>query len=142
MFDFLIRGEINDDAVRVMTLMQLAMTKYGTAARDELTAQIRSDFESTHCDADSYRVTFCYKELEEFLFSFDIADPSDRERTLSACGRGKYTGINIYAGSKNDWFCTVEGGIGFHPTRGAKVLAKALAKKYGIPDMTQAFEAT
>ena len=138
MFDFLIRGEVSDDAVRVRTLMQLALNKYGTAAQDELTAQIRSDFEITHCDADRYRVTFCYKELEEFLFSFDVSRSSDAERTLSASGRGKYAGIGIYANTKGDWFCTVERGVSFQPTRAAKVLAKTLAKKYGVSDMTEA----
>lgn len=122
--------------------MQLALNKYGSAVRDELAAQVRSDFESAYCDADGYRVTFCYKELEEFLFTFDVLRSSGTERTLSASGRGKYAGIEIYANTVGDWFCTVEGGISFRPTRAARVLARALAKKYGVPDMTKAFGAT
>lgn len=137
MFGFLISAEVNDDSVKVKTLMDMALQKYASLPEAQLKLSIANDFDKDYCDVDTYYVTFVYRELEDFLFSLETTKHDGIAPTLSVSGRGKYAGIMIQATTDGDWYSNVSGGVAYQPTGGARSMAKIMEKKFGVTDMTK-----
>jgi hypothetical protein len=139
MFGFLIGAEVNDDAVKLKTLIDMARAKYAAMADGELRTAVATEFDKNHYRLESEAVTFVYPELEEFLITLDSKPQSTGPRSVSALGRGRYAGVMIQVMPDGDWFCVVKGGMAYEPTGGARKIARVLTKKYGVQDMIKRF---
>lgn len=143
MFGFLIGSEVNDDAVALKKLTDMALNKYASLTHDQLAEVISRDFDekhrffSVHFALTGIYANFVFPELIEFQFS--VSDPGFGEKLngLSVSGRGKYLGFMLYV-SKNgsDWRCSVSNGIAYRATGGARKLVKVMSNKYGITDIS------
>lgn len=136
LFGFLIRGEVNDDAVRLKALVDQVVAKYMSLTHEELMEVVPRDFpaELYHAVENDDVMNFTFPDVKEFLFMLHTSEGNNN--SLTAIGRGKYAGFTLYT-SDSPWFCSVEDGITYRATGGAKMLAKLMAKKFGISDMTK-----
>lgn len=137
MFGFLIGAEVNDDAVKLKTLIDMAIAKYAGLDEAHLKAAVAKDFDKDHCHIDTHRVSFAYPDFEEFLFSLEATQHPGIAKSVTVMGRAKYAGFMVHGNAEGSWFCTAKGGIRYQPTGGARSMAKLMAKKYRIADMTK-----
>jgi len=140
LFGFLIGGEVNDDAVALKKLTDMAINKYAALEYDQLVEAISHDFDEEHRYIDSSDINFVYKELEEFQFSIRKSYSSEEFNDLSAFGLGKYAGVMLQVINGLDWHCSVSDGIAYSATGGAKKLVKVLESKYDIRDISDAMK--
>lgn len=137
MFGFLIKGEVNDDAVRLKALADQAMAKYMPMTREQLKEAVHRDFPADLHHIDDFSVNFVFPDLGEFLFMLDTGrGKDDDDRFLSVQGRGKYAGFMLHA-SRDNWHCSVSDGIAYRATGGAKKLVQLMESKFGILDMSK-----
>ncbi|QIG47939.1 hypothetical protein G5V57_09550 [Nordella sp. HKS 07] len=134
MFGFLIRSEVNDDAVRLKTLVDQAVSRYLSLSREELKTTIPQAFPESLHHIDHSGVNFIFPEFKEFLFMLKTG--YDAHMSLSVLGRGKYAGFILSVGDKN-WNCSVSDGIAYRATGGAKKLAQLMEKKFNVFDATR-----
>jgi hypothetical protein len=136
MFGFLIKGEVNDDAVRLKTLTDQVFSSYMALDREKLNEAISRDFPGDLHHADNFSVNFIFPTFGDFLFMLNIGSGKNSfDRFLSVQGRGKYAGF-ILSASRDTWTCSVKDGFQFRATGGAKKLAQLMEKKFSVMDMT------
>jgi hypothetical protein len=129
-FGFLIGGEVNDEAVALTKLTDLAVNRYSALKREQLVEAIERDFDQDHRYIGASEINFVYPELEHFQFGFD------QSINLTVIGRGRYAGfmLNVIDSSRA---CSVSDGIAYRATGGAKKLVKVLVKKFGLTDTSE-----
>lgn len=137
MFGFLITGEVNDDAVRLKTMTDLALSRYLPHTIDELRDLMAHDFTEKEYRIDFHdNVTWTFPDLPMFQFTFDTRRFSGEiERGLTVIGMGKYAGFTLHATSKN-WICSVSNGLTYRATGGARKLARLMVKKFDVSNTT------
>ncbi len=134
MFGFLIKSEVNDDAVRLKTIVDDLVARYGKLHTNERPAALNRDFPG-NVHADEYNVTIQIARLNYFSFTYALsATPMDPD-TIMVTGLGKYAGFMMFA-SPRAAHCEASDGILTRSTAGAKKLARTLDKKFGISDLT------
>lgn len=136
MFAFLIKKEVNDDAVRLKLLCDKALNDYLLVPYDEALNLARDRFQSRSFYLSSDEFGFVFAELPEFQFArsrnFPFGD------CLFATGRGKYHGFQLWIKSDGqDCMCSVYDGVSSSATGGARKLAKLMEKKYNVQDITK-----
>lgn len=137
MFGFLIKGEVNDDAVKLKTFAEMAVKKYANVSFNEAKKIVESDFMESARYIDSNQCNFYYEELPEFQFSLDRG-LDEVPLTLSVFGKGKYAGFMLQAIKGGDtWQCSTHDGIAYRATGGAKKLAQTMEKKFGFRDFSK-----
>lgn len=72
MFGGLIKGDVNDDAVRLKTLTDLAISKYLPLSRDELEVALKRDFPREMSSVDDFSANFTFQNAPEFTFRIDL----------------------------------------------------------------------
>ena len=136
MFGFLISGEVNDDAVALKKLTDMAINKYADLHDKQLDEAISHNFDESHRSIEARNINFVFNELEDFLFSLDISPSESATHNLSIFGRGKYAGFLLQVGEGSNWQCSASDGAAYRATGGARKLVKVLIKKYGITDFS------
>jgi hypothetical protein len=136
MFGFLIAGEVNDDAVKLKTFADIAISKYINLTRSDFEAAISKDFPSDRRYSDRHYISFRYPELREFLFSIDIPEQGELSHHLTAFGEGRYAGFMLQV-NKAEWHCSVSNGISYNATGGAKKIAQIMENKFGVKNITR-----
>lgn len=134
-FGFLIKGEVNDDAVRLKQIVDQALNKYGHLDQLELEETLRRDFPSDHLFIGRDDATFVHPNIEYFPCHL-MVEPKDADArwSLSVHGRGKYAGFLLHASTRG-WHCSVSDGIAYRATGGARKLARTMCKKFDVTDM-------
>lgn len=137
MFGFLIKGEVNDEAVRLKAIADLAARKYCFLKFEQACAAIAIDFAERQRFIQHKVCGFQYPELLDFQFHLDGAlDPSPIP--LSIFGHGKYAGFLLQSSDGGArWHASVEDGISYRATGGAKMLLKILEKRFGVRDLAK-----
>ena len=133
MFSFLIRHEVNDDAVKLKTFCDSVIKRYLGLDGTELLRAIERDFPAERRYIDSRECSFVFEEIPEFIFHVDgnfAAGPH-----LLIQGRGKYQGFMLQFMMNNEtWICSARHGIVTAATGGARKLVKVMCRKYDIDD--------
>lgn len=134
MFGFLIKNEVNDDAVRLKTVVDDLVARYGDLPTADRPAALQRDLvDKVHVD--EHNVTFQVSRLDYFTFTYALsATPMDPD-TIMVTGLGKYAGFMMFA-SPRSAHCEASDGILKRSTAGATKLARTLDKKFGISDLT------
>lgn len=134
MFGWLIKNEVNDDAVRLKTLADMAASKYCRLSFKDACVAVKGDFNDQQRYVDHNSCTFVFEDFPDFQFSLDHF-PVDGALSLSAHGRGKYAGCMLQTtdGGAN-WHGSVSDGIAYRATGGAKKMMELLEKKFGVRD--------
>lgn len=140
MFSGLIKGDVNDDAVRLKTLTDQAISKYLPLSRDELEAALKRDFLRELSFVDDFSANFTFENAPEFTFMImlTISRSDVFVSSLTVQGFGKYAGFSLSANasSTDHWFCSVLEGVSRRPpTGGAKKLVKVMGAKFDVPDL-------
>ncbi len=135
MFGFLIKGEVNDDAVKLKTFAEMAVKKYAHLSFDEAKKAVESDFDEGKRYIDEYHCTWIYDELPDFQFILSKG-VGDEVFTLMANGRAKYAGFMLHVGDIGEqWYASVQDGISYRATGGAKKLIQLMGNKFGVENM-------
>jgi hypothetical protein len=137
MFGFLIAGEVNDDAVALKQLTDMAVNKYANLSKKELIAAVSHDFDEYHRHIDFNAVSFTFRELSEFRFSLDLLSADRPPYALTVSGNAKYLGFMLSSPPKSKWACSWSHGIGYRATAGAKKLVKVMDRKFDILDTSK-----
>lgn len=136
MFGFIVKSEVNDDAVRLKMVIDRSLSKYGNLSADELKIRIEKDYPPPSSYIGDREINFTTPDADNFLFSFDLfREPF----SFSAHGRGKYAGFMLIA-SDGRFSCSASDGLTYSATGGAKTLAKTMVKKYGALDIDKALK--
>jgi len=139
MFGFLIKREVNDDAVRLNTLSGLAAKRYCHLSFDDACHLVTADFDPKLRHIDKLGCTFDYPGLAHFQFHLDRGLASTH-LALSVFGEGKYFGFMLQTGDGGQkWQASVEDGAAYRATGGAKVLIEVMEKKFGVRNFTKLF---
>ncbi|MDP7546243.1 MAG: hypothetical protein QGF20_03035 [Alphaproteobacteria bacterium] len=131
-FGFLISGAVNDDAVKLKTFTDMALSKFGGLSAAEQSDAIEKEFNKEHCHVDLHEANFRFKELDDFLFSFSESFEPGKPRSLSVHGKGRYMGFMLQVINGGSWSCSVSDGIAYSATGGAKKLQQVMKKKFGV----------
>lgn len=138
MFGFLISGEVNDDAVRLKTFVDMALNKYAYLEEySDLKSAVEANFDKRARHTDAQQVSFVYPELTEFQFCLDSSKFDKPMFPLNVIGRGKYSGFMLTVIEAEKWNCSVSDGISYKATGGAKKLASIMEKKFDVLDMSK-----
>lgn len=137
-FSTLIKDEVNDVAVKLKTLTDLAAAKYLPMSDEELKAALPRDFPVDHYQIGSDTAMFVFPDMSDFSFMLSTFTGS---KQLMINGRGKYTGITLFVHEGGVWHCSVEDGVVYSATGGAKKLAQVVQQKFGIKDMKSLWSA-
>lgn len=129
-----IRSEVGLDAVKLMKLTDVALTKYLPMPEDALMATLPQDFPSDCYGLDLDAVTFVYPNMSDFYFTLSENTGS---KSLCVTGRRRYAGFTLFAPDHGHWHCYAQEGIAQAATS-AKTLAELIEKKFGIRDMSNA----
>jgi len=132
-FSAIVKTEVNDDAAELMTLTDLALTKYLLLSEDELMAALQLDFPSGHYGFDLDALTFVFPNMSDFYFTLSENTGS---KSLCVTGRRKYAGFTLFVPDRGYWHCSAWEGIAHSETGGAKALAQLIEKKFGIRDIS------
>lgn len=137
MFGFLIKGEVNDDAVKLKTFAGMAVKNYMHFSFNEAKKAIESDFEDSKRSIGEHHCTWIYAELPDFQFILSKG-VGDEVFTLMANGRAKYAGFTLYVGDGGkQWSASVQDEICYRATGGAKKLIQLMENKFGIENMSK-----
>lgn len=68
-YSVIIKEQVNDDAVKLMTLTDLALTKYLSMSQEELMEALPLDFPGDHFGFDLDAVTFVFASMSDFYFT-------------------------------------------------------------------------
>jgi hypothetical protein len=134
-FSAIVKNEVNDDAVKLMRLTDLAVTKYLSMSDEELMAVLPLDFPSEHYGFDLDAVTFVFPDMSDFYVTLSENTGS---KSLCVTGRRRYAGFTLFVPNDGYWHCSAREGITHSATGGAKSLAQLLEKKFGIRDISSA----
>jgi hypothetical protein len=137
MFGFLHRGMVNDDAVLLHNLVDRAIRDYASLSPAEVRNAVDRDFEDPFKLIDQRRVYFTYTELAEMDIGFHRLGDDDDVHELNVIGKGKYTGFQLQAFGNGNSQCWAINGRTFRATGPAKSLAKTMARKYGIDNVSR-----
>lgn len=129
MFSFLIKGEVNDDAVRLKAFVDKALSKYASLSRAELEEVVVQDFPDEQHYLESHSVNVYPTELKDFGFMLDATGALGFH--LTAMGHGKYAGFMLHA-SRDTMHCSWSDGLSYSATGGAKKLVEMMEKKFDI----------
>jgi hypothetical protein len=101
-FSALIRGAVNDDAVKLKTLADLVVAKYLPMSGEQLKAALTRDFPRDNYDIGLNDVTFVFPDLPEFSFMVDAVEAGAnslsvvaREGTRASCSSSPMNGFGI-----------------------------------------------
>ncbi len=130
-FSALIKNEVNDDAVKLKTLTDLAVAKYLPMSDEELKAVLPLDFPGDHYAIDFDTATFVFPDMSDF--SFNLSETMGA-KSLVVLGTGRYAGFSLFV-SDGARYCGARGTNATSATGGAKKLALLMEKKFGIQDM-------
>ncbi len=139
MFGWLIKGEVNDDAVRLKALADRVISKYLPLSRDDLEAAVKRDFPGEQSFFDRSDGTLVFQEAPEFTFGINInfLGTDDPVSGLTVSGIDKYAGFSLNVSAEGLWFCSAEDGVFARVTAGSKKLVKAMKAKFGVPDQKE-----
>lgn len=134
---FAIKGEANDRAVRLKTLIDLA-AKYLDLSTDALVEAVRRDFPGSQSNVDGDCAGFVFSGAPEFQFFINGIDKEKPARSIMVMGRGELTGYTLYGNEGGaTWFSTACKGPLTDATGAAKKLAKTMQVKFGIEDFSR-----
>ena len=137
MFGFLIRSEVNDDAVRLKMLVEQIVARYIPLNEGDLEKTIKADLPTQQYFRDRNYFTLLFPELDMFDFLLDTSRWEQvSDRAISVHGKGKYYGFVLFASTER-WHCSVENGVAYRATGGAKKLAQVMEKKFNILNMSR-----
>jgi len=137
MFSFLIRSEVNDVAVQLKTLADVAAAKYCNVSFETACAAVAADFDERNRHIDMHACTFVYSDLPAFQFYFP-KQSTCVVVTLSAIGHGRYAGFMLAShDAGKGWYASVQDGIAYRATGGAKALVKMMEKKFRVRNTNQ-----
>ena len=113
MFGFLIGNEVNDDAVALKKLTDMALNKYAALRYDDLAESVSRDFDEKHHHIDPHNVCFTFRELEGFQFCIKKSYREGAFNDISVFGRGKYAGILLQVTGGTNWSSSVTDGMAY-----------------------------
>lgn len=135
MFGWLIRGEVNDDAVRLKTVAEMVAPKYCTHRFPEACAAVTADFPETHRHIDPFYCNFSFSQLEAFNFSIDRGT-GESPLALNVLGRGKYHGFMLQTmDGGSEWWASLTSSDYFPATGGARTMKDTFVRKLNARDM-------
>ena len=126
--------KVNSDAVKLMRLTDVALTKYLPMPEHALMAVLPEDFPSDCYGLDLDAVTFVYPNMSDFYFTLSENTGS---KSLCITGRRHYAGFTLFVPDRGHWHCYAQEGIA-HAATSARALAQFIEKKFGIRDMSAA----
>jgi hypothetical protein len=132
-----VETEVDEDALKLMTLIDVALTRYLPMSEDELMAALPADFTPDHYSFDLDALTFVFPTLPNFYFTL-----SENMGSISLCvtGRRYYTGFTLFVPAHGRWHCS-SGGAASDPGRsGTSALAQLIERKFGIRDISSTLE--
>lgn len=134
---FAIKGEVNDRAVQLKTLVDMAK-RYLDLPTDALNAAVQRDFPGQQSAVENDCATFVYPDAPEFQFYINHTDLEASKRSLMVRGRGELTGyvLHVNDGGTN-WFSVASDGPLTSATGAARKLAKTMQTKFGIDDLSR-----
>lgn len=130
--------EVNDVAVTLKTLTDLALKRYVTLSHDQLAEAMSRDFNGKSCRIGAHDISFVFAELPNFQFNLTLTHDNSCHN-LWVRGRGKYAGFMLIVDG-SDWSCSANDGISYRATNEAKTLVEVMGEKYGIVDFNEHFK--
>lgn len=134
MFGFLIGREVNDDAVRLDSLVYRITKNYMQLVPSALIERVKQDFDVYHRGIGDDAVSIMFPESETFLFHIYTKGTFAGE--LQCLGQGKYAGFNLHW-TPSRKTVNVMDSLSYRATGGAKKLADMMAKKFGYTDISK-----
>lgn len=133
----LLADDTDDTAVKLMTLTDVALTKYMPMSEDELLAALPQDFPPDHYSLDLDAVTFVFPDMPDFYFTV-----SENEGSKSLCiiGRKQYAGFTLFVPARGHWHCSATQRASGYQDGGAQALAEMLEEKFGIRDISRGLD--
>src|SRR5262245_59560882 len=132
-FSALVKNEVNDDAVKLKTLTNLAAAKYLPMSDEELKAALPLDF--PHYGFEFDNATFVFADMPDFIFTLSkilTLSKATGSQNLTVVGRGKYAGFKLFvSGDRRSWKCSASDGTITAATGEAKKLAQLMEEKFG-----------
>lgn len=128
-----VKSETNDDAIKLMTLTDVALTKYLSMSEGDLKAALPLDFPSGHYGFDLDAATFVFPNLSDFYFTISENSGS---KSLCITGRSRYAGFTLFVPLRGHWHCLATERNGRSAPSGGKALAQLLEKKFGIRNLS------
>lgn len=129
---YVTKQEVTKDAVRLMKLTDVALTKYLSMSADTLMDALTQDFPSDCFGFDLDAVTFVYPNMSDFYFT---VSENTGSKSLCVTGRRRYAGFTLFVPDRGQWHCYAQEGLAQAATS-ASVLAQFMEKKFGIRDMS------
>ena len=128
-----VKSGANDDAIRLMGLTDVVLTRYLSMSESDLKAALSSDFPSGNYGFDLDAATFVFPKLSEFYFTISENCGS---KSLCITGRRQYGGFTLFVPARGYWHCVaIERTSRSEPSE-AKALAQLLEKKFGIRNLS------
>lgn len=125
-------GKINDDAVKLKTLIDVALNKYGNLPIKQLAEAAKNEFDYS-TTLSSKDIIFRFKELDSFMFYFSESTDDNKKSSLVVTGTRKYQNFSLSA-CKEFWSCCTMD-RGYHRTTSkAKKLMKVMVEKFDVRD--------
>lgn len=129
---YVIKQEVTKDAVQLMKLTDVALTKYLSMSADTLMDELTRDFPSDCYGFDLDAVTFVYPNMSDFYFT---VSENTGSKSLCVTGRRRYAGFTLFVPDHGQWHCYAQEGL-LQAATSAKALAQFMEKKFGIRDMS------
>lgn len=130
--DASVKSDVTDDAVKLMTLIDVALTRYLPMSEDELMAALPADFPTDHYSFDLDALTFVFPRLPHFYFTMS---ENMGLKSLCVTGRRHYAGFTLFVPTRGRWHCSA-GGAASDTGRSGTALAQLIERKFGIRDIS------
>jgi len=137
MFGWLFKNEVNDDAVRLKTLADIAASKYCRLSLEDACVAIKGDFSVQLRHTDRSSCLFVFKDLPDFFFNLHLNHLQPGTLDLGAHGEGKYAGFLLQTHDGGARWSCLASGFKRKETDGAKKMAELLEKKFGIINFSE-----
>lgn len=131
-----VESDVNDDAMKLMTLIDVALTRYLPMSEDELMEALPADFPPDHFSFDLDALTFVFPKLPNFYFTLS---ENMGLKSLCVTGRRHYTGFTLFVPARGHWHCSAERQPSGTGRSGAAALAQLIESKFGIRDISSTF---
>lgn len=131
--DPIVNSDVNGDAVKLMTLIDVALTQYLPMSEDELMAALPAHFPPDHYSFDLDALTFVFPKLPNFYFT---VSENTGLKSLCITGRRQYAGFTLFIPARGHWHCSAGGSSSDTGKTAARALAQLLERKFGIRDIS------
>ena len=128
-----VKSDVNDDAISLMTLTDVVLTKYLSMSESDLKATFPLDFPNGNYGFDLDAATFVFAAPSDFYFTIS---ENCNSKSLCITGRRQYGGFTLFVPARGYWHCVAIERTGRSEPSEAKALAQLLEKKFGIRNLS------